>query len=196
MERAEGVGRMGMRRAGTEEILVAGQGMMGYEEEDQVGRRSRAGTEGRDIGREELGDKKEDDEDVVFRRGTEGLGLGIGGSAGKVGKRGGRKGAFVVEVPDLIPPGMEEEEDDEEVRAKEAREVDRRLAKVCREYWAGGRGSAARGARGRRAGTWDEEEVERVGEEIMARLRETTEEKIDGERWRFEGGEMGLEGMA
>ncbi|KAF4548937.1 Hypothetical protein D9617_24g016510 [Elsinoe fawcettii] len=114
---------------------------------------------------------------------------------------------FITLIPPLILPshnGGDDEEDndhEEDIREREAREVDRRLSQACREFWAAqaaqgkdkgrGRGSGARGSGGRqRKGTGDEEEWMGVGEEIMARLREGVDERVEGERWRWEGGDV------
>ncbi|PNS15378.1 hypothetical protein CAC42_637 [Sphaceloma murrayae] len=112
------------------------------------------------------------------------------------------RSSFVHLIPPLLPMhpdnGFEDDigdddDDDIEARAREAKEVDKRLAAACREFWTGrnGRGSSGRGGRGRRPGTIDDEdEFLRVGEEVMVRLREEVGERIQGERWRFEGGEI------
>ncbi|GAM86691.1 hypothetical protein ANO11243_047100 [Dothideomycetidae sp. 11243] len=89
------------------------------------------------------------------------------------------------------------EEDDDDVRARLASEVDLRLGKV-------GRGvlgvTSPSSANGKGLGIDEvEDEDERIArlegarEEVMARLREVVAERFDGERWRFEG--EALEGL-
>ncbi|KAG8624185.1 hypothetical protein KVT40_009161 [Elsinoe batatas] len=131
--------------------------------------------------------------------------------------RAGKKPTFLTPIPPLIYLDEEEEEgeEDEEAREREGREVDKRLLQGWKDVLLSsssnslstsrssqairqsgtGRGSTGRGtaSRARRKGHgdeqgMDEEAMRASAEEIMARMREVVDERIRGERWRWEGG--------
>lgn len=92
-------------------------------------------------------------------------------------------------IPSLTPEDDDDEDDDEgagaEVRRQRAGEVDARLSRVAGEVLSGGsRTTVTTGKKGRET---METETEVAREEVMARLREVVAEKVEGERWRYEG---------
>ncbi|KAF2157991.1 hypothetical protein K461DRAFT_28067 [Myriangium duriaei CBS 260.36] len=111
----------------------------------------------------------DDEPEIVFRRPSPG-----NSSQRRRGGGAGQAGDFILPIP-LLPEDEDDPEEDD-VRAAVGRDVDARLAVGAGEVfgWKGGRSGA-------------EVLGEGAEEEVLARLREVVDGKVEGERWRWEG---------